>query len=217
MPAPPCTGATTSRVARASAPGCRRRRSCRSTRRASAATDAASTKAPAANERLDAARATTAGRRRSCSCCTSSAATARPTSGAIRRRSQRFTARVRERRPAGLHARGDRQRLRQLAALHRPCARPSSSRPCRRNAASVDSALHLRVRPRRVARRAQPLPARPAVLHRPEGADAGADGDVAVAPASPAATGSTRVPARRAAEPAHRTTTCSTRCSASST
>ena len=125
-------------------------------------------------------------------------------------------ARLRERRPAEVHARRDRQRLRQLAALHRPCARqphrdPAAQRGGRRLGAD------LRVRPRRIARRAQPLSARPAVVHRPEGAEAGADGDVAVVGPRQRAAGSTPRACVGARPSRHRTTTCSTRCSASST
>ena len=75
----------------------------------------------------------------------------------------------------------------------------------------------LRVRPRRIARRAQPLSARPAVVHRPEGAEAGADGDVAVVGHRQRKRESTPRACVGARPSRHRTTTCSTRCSACST
>ena len=104
-------------------------------------------------------------------CCTCWATTARRTSGATRRPSQRFQPDCRERRPAPLHARADRQRLRQRRALHRPCAGHADRASCRRSAAEVDAALLYVSDHGESLGETRPVPARRAVRHRAERAD----------------------------------------------
>src|SRR5690606_1628286 len=101
---------------------------------------------------------------------------------------------LRHRATGQLQPPGDRQQLRQRGALHRPFPRPRD-----RHAAGRPRLRHgpgLRLRPRRVAGREPPVPARRTARDRAQPADPGTDGDVVLA----------RLRARAGARPCLRTT-----------